>query len=112
MSAGIYMNNGVLAYSMDLEKKLKRRKNAIIIEEYKGNATGADLESELQKMLNKHQDITKKEEISEDRPFKYVWKNKINGYTIHSIYPTLDNIPNINKEEWLQVTTVGHSQNQ
>ena len=31
MSAGIYMNNGVLAYSMNLEKKLKRRKHYYFI---------------------------------------------------------------------------------
>ena len=30
MSAGIYMNNGVLAYSMNLEKKLKRRVVSVV----------------------------------------------------------------------------------
>ena len=47
MSAGIYMYNGQLAYSLNLEKKLKRRKGAIIIEECVGNPT----EEELQKLL-------------------------------------------------------------
>ena len=51
MGAGIYMNNGVLAYSMNLEKKLKRRKNAIIIEEYKGDLEGEELEKELVTLL-------------------------------------------------------------
>lgn len=101
MSAGIYMNNGVLAYSMNLEKKLKRRKDAIVIEEYKGDLTGDDLEKELQRMLDKHNNITKTESpVEDDKPLKYHWKNKINNHTIYSIYPTLDNIPNINKEEW------------
>lgn len=102
MGAGIYMNNGVLAYSMNLEKKLKRRKNAIIIEEYKGDLEGEELEKELQKMLEKHQNITKneKKEESEDKPLKYHWRNKITNYTLHSIYPTITHIPNINPEEW------------
>lgn len=102
MSAGIYMNNGVLAYSMDLEKKLKRRKNAVVIEEYNGDLEGEALEKELKKMLAKHNNITKdtKEVVIEDKPLKYHWRNKITGYTIHSIYPNLFNIPNINLEEW------------
>lgn len=101
MSAGIYMNNGVLAYTKDLEKKLKRRKQAIVIEEYKGNLVGDALEYELQQMLNKHLKLTTPEKVeTEDKPLKYHWKHKTSGHTIHSIYPTLDNIPNINKSEW------------
>lgn len=102
MSAGIYMSNGVLAYSMNLEKKLKRRKDAIIIEEYKGDLVGEELEKELQRMLDKHTKITEpdtKIEI-EDKPLKYHWRNKVNNHTIHSIYPHLKNIPDINLEEW------------
>ena len=102
MSAGIYMNNGVLAYSMNLEKKLKRRKQAVIIEEYKGNLVGDALEYELQQMLNKHLKITQidKKEETEDKPLKYHWRNKVTGHTHHSIYPHMNNIPNINKDEW------------
>ena len=101
MSAGIYMNNGVLAYSMDLEKKLKRRKQAVIIEEYKGDLTGDLLEQQLQIMLNKHLKITQTEKTeTEDKPLKYHWRNKVTGHTHHSIYPHMNNIPNINKEEW------------
>jgi UDP-2,3-diacylglucosamine pyrophosphatase LpxH len=101
MSAGIYMNNGVLAYSMNLEKKLKRRKQAVIIEEYKGDLTGDLLEQQLQIMLNKHLNITKTEKTeTEDKPLKYHWRNKITGHTHHSIYPHMNNIPNINKDEW------------
>ena len=95
MGSGIYMNNGVLAYSMNLEKKLKRRKDAIIIEEYKGDLVGEELEKELQRMLDKHTKITEpdtKIEI-EDKPLKYHWRNKVNNHTIHSIYPHLKNIP-------------------
>ena len=100
MSAGIYMNNGVLAYTQNLEKKLKRRKDAIVIEEYKGDLTGDDLEKELQKMLDKHNNITKVEVETEDKPLKYHWRNKVTGWTHHSIYPHMNNIPNINPEEW------------
>lgn len=101
MSAGIYMNNGVLAYTKDLEKKLKRRKQAVIIEEYKGDLTGDLLEQQLQIMLNKHLNITKTEKIeTEDKPLKYHWRNKVTGHTHHSIYPHMNNIPNINPEEW------------
>ena len=49
------MNNGVLAYTQNLEKKLKRRKQAVIIEEYKGDLVGDALEYELQQMLNNKQ---------------------------------------------------------
>lgn len=102
MGAGIYMNNGVLAYSMNLEKKLKRRKNAIIIEEYKGDLEGEELEKELQRMLDKHNEISKPDTKveTEDKPLKYHWRNKITGWTHHSIYPHMANIPNINPEEW------------
>ena len=108
MSAGIYMNNGVLAYSMNLEKKLKRRKNAVVIEEYKGDLEGDALECELQQMLSKHLDITKLATSTEtfefhqadDKPLKYHWRNKVTGWTHHSIYPHMNNIPNINPEEW------------
>ena len=101
MSAGIYMNNGVLAYTQNLEKKLKRRKDAIVIETYQGTLTGGDLEIELQRMLDKHNNITKSEKVeTEDKPLKYHWKNKITGHTLHSIYPHMNNIPNINPEEW------------
>ena len=100
MSAGIYMNNGVLAYTQNLEKKLKRRKDAIVIEEYKGDLTGDSLEAELQRMLNKHNEISKPNTKieTEDKPLKYHWRNKITGWTHHSIYPTL--MRSMNPEEW------------
>ena len=95
------MNNGVLAYTQNLEKKLKRRKDAIVIEEYNGDLTGDDLEKELQKMLDKHNNITKSEKVeTEDKPLKYHWRNKVTGWTHHSIYSHMNNIPGINKEEW------------
>ena len=95
------MNNGVLAYTQNLEKKLKRRKDAIVIEKYKGTLTGDSLEIELQRMLDKHNNITKSEKVeTEDKPLKYHWRNKITGHTLHSIYPHMNNIPNINPEEW------------
>ena len=89
------MNNGVLAYSMNLEKKLKRRKNAIIIEEYKGDPeiTGDELERILQDMLDKHKSIIKPEgrmEEKEDKPLKYHWKNKVTNHTIYLILLILE----------------------
>lgn len=102
MSAGIYMINGKLAYSINLEKKLKRRKNAIIIDTYTGNVEGAELERELQLLLDKHNEITKSNTpiIRDDQPLLYNWKNKYTNETITSIYPHLKNIPNINIEDW------------
>ena len=100
MSAGVYMNNGVLAYTQNLERKLKRRKDAVVIEEYKGTLTGDALEKELQRILDKHNNITKVEVETENKPLKYHWRNKITGHTHHSIYPHMNNIPNINPEEW------------
>ena len=40
---------------------------------------------------------------TEENPLKYHWRNKITGHTITSIYNHLDNIPNINKEDWEQI---------
>lgn len=101
MSAGIYVNNGVYAYAMDLEKKLRRRKSATIVEEYQGDLTGKDLEVELQKIVDKYNNNKpQKEPIAKSNTLKYHWKNKINGYTLHSIYPEISHIPNIKLDEW------------
>ena len=62
------MYNGILACSLNLEKKLRRRKGAIIIEK-RENIT-KDI---LQKMLDKHIKITKVREIT--KPLKYRWYN-------------------------------------
>lgn len=98
MSAGIYMFNGVLAYSMNLEKKLKRRKGAIVIEEYEGeNPTEAD----LIKLLNKHNNITKTEDIS-DLPLKYNWINLKTKCSSHSVHPYLTIKEDV--ENWIPFT--------
>ena len=88
----------------DEKKKKKKDKkskyNLHNIEVYKGdNPT----EEELQKMLDKHNKRTAPEAklVEEDRPLKYRWKHISNGQTITSIYNHLNNIPNINKEEWI-----------
>lgn len=80
MSAGIYMYNGVLAYAMNLEKKLKRRKGAVIIEEYDGND-----EKELQKLLDKHNNIIKNKEPEYSDSLIYHWINKETKHSHHSI---------------------------
>lgn len=41
--------------------------------------------------------LTSKEEPV-DKPLKYHWRNKKTGYTLHSIYPTLKNIADI--DDW------------
>ena len=71
MSAGIYKCNGVFAYSLNLEKKLKRKKNAEIVEVCEGEVT----EEFLQKLLDKYNNITKKEDSEIEDPLKYHWKN-------------------------------------
>lgn len=101
MSAGIYLNNGVYAYAIDLDKKLRRRKSATIVEEYKGDLTGKELEIELQKMVNKYNnDKPEKKEVEISNKLKYHWRNKITGYTLHSIYSEISHIPNIKLDEW------------
>lgn len=99
--AGIYLYNGILAYSINLDKKLKRRKGAIIIEEYEGTETGSELESILQKMLDKHNNITKEEKSdSKDLPLTYHWVNINNRYTRHSIRN------DFKEDGWLQYQVV------
>lgn len=99
MSAGVYMYNGVLAYAMNLEKKLKRRKGAIIIEECVGNPT----EEELQRLLDKHNNIVKtKEAIKEDKPLKYHWLNLKTKHSYHSIDPEFKYHPD--PENWIPFT--------
>ena len=95
MSAGIYKCNGVLAYSMNLEKKLKRKKNAVIIEVCEGEVS----EEYLQDLLNKHNNITKKEDIeTTDNPLKYHWRNKTTKETLHSIHSDLPEF--LDESEW------------
>lgn len=99
MSVGIYLYNGNLAYSINLEKKLKRRKGAVIIEIYEGNAEGPELESILQKMLDKHNNITKTESVSEDKPLSYHWLNKVTKHSFHSIKDKLHSVKD--PENWI-----------
>lgn len=95
MSKGIYLNNGVYAYAMDIEKKMKRRKNAKIIEVFEDIS-----EEELQNKVNHYNSIPKKnkEVVEEATTFKYHWKNKVTGSTLHSIYNELRNVPD--PENW------------
>lgn len=101
MSAGIYLNNGVYAYAMDLDKKLRRRKSATIVEEYNGDLTGKELEIELQKLADKYNsNKPEKKKVEISNTFKYHWRNKITGYTLHSICSEISHIPNIKLDEW------------
>lgn len=97
MSAGIYKCNGVLAYSLNLEKKLKRKKNAEIVEVCEGEVT----EEFLQKLLDKHNNITKKEDSEIEDPLKYHWKNIITNETLHSIYPEFPE--HLDKNNWIKI---------
>lgn len=102
MSAGIYAINGNLSYSFNLEKKLKRRPNAIIIEVLDSeNIT----EQDLQKCLDKHLGIIKEEvERTPELPLKYSWKNKITNETFHSIYSELPNIKELQPlDNWYEI---------
>lgn len=97
MRAGIFMLNGILRYTTNLDRKLRR--GAILIEEYKGDSK--HLDKALRKMWYKHAEIIPKYE-SEDLPIKYHWKHKTEkGRTFHSAYPNL--ILNLNKNEWERV---------
>ena len=100
MSAGIYAINGTLNYSLNLEKKLKRRPNAVIIEILE-NATLQD----LQKCLDKHLGIIREEvERTPELPLKYSWKNKITNETFHSIYSELPNIKELQPlDNWYEI---------
>lgn len=95
MSAGIYKCNGVFAYSLNLEKKLKRKKNSEIVEVYEGT------EEELQKLLDKYNNITKKEDSEIEDPLKYHWRNIITNETLHSIYPEFPD--HLDKNNWIKI---------
>jgi glutamate synthase domain-containing protein 3 len=97
MSAGIYKCNGVFAYSLNLEKKLKRKKNAEIVEVCEGEVT----EEFLQKLLDKYNNITKKEDSEIEDPLKYHWKNIITNETLHSIYPEFPD--HLDKNNWIKI---------
>ena len=97
MSAGIYKCNGVFAYSLNLEKKLKRKKNAEIVEVCEGEVT----EEFLQKLLDKYNNITKKEDSEIEDPLKYHWRNIITNETLHSIYPEFPD--HLDKNNWIKI---------
>lgn len=98
MSKGIYKCGNTYAYAMDLEKKLKRKKNAEIVE-----ICNEDLnESELQLCLNKYLVIEKAQEDSKDVLLHH-FKNVVTNETLTSIYSDLRNIPNIKLEEWRNI---------
>jgi hypothetical protein len=79
MSAGVYLYNGKLSMSKNLEKSLKRRKSAIIIEE-------CDID-QLIEVFDKHKSIIGQKSIR--KPIKYHWKHKTKKQSIHSAYPIL-----------------------
>lgn len=102
MSAGIYICNGVVGKSLNLEKKLKRKQNATILEIYEGELTDPkDLEPILQKLLDKYNNITKKEDSEIEDPLKYHWKNIITNETLHSIYPEFPE--HLDKNNWIKI---------
>ena len=97
MGAGIYKCNGVFAYSLNLEKKLKRKKNAEIVEVCEGEVS----EEFLQKLLDKYNNITKKEDSEIEDPLKYHWKNIITNETLHSICPEFPD--HLDKNNWIKI---------
>lgn len=99
MKAAIYLKNGVICKTNNIQKKLKREKEPIdILEEWEYNSDNQKLDEKYNywcRTIN-----YKTPEIEEENPLKYHWRNKITGHTHHSIYPHMANIPNINPEEW------------
>ena len=99
MSAGLYELNGNISYTKDLDKKLKRKKGATIIQEYKGDDL-ENIESILQKMLNDYVKDNVSEDV-EDSKELYVFYNNTTKETITSIYSTLEYLKNdLNIKEW------------
>lgn len=94
MSVGIYVENGKYGKALNLEKKLKKKPNATIVETYEGELTEPkDLEPILNAMLEKYAPSKTKTEWDETTKL-YHFKNKVNGHTIVSIHPNLDSLEN------------------
>lgn len=95
--AAIYLKNGIICKTNNIEKKLKKE-SVEILEEWKFDNDFSKLDEKYDywnRILNRNIEEEKKEEAK-----LYHFKNPKTGHTITSIYPNLDNIPNINKEEW------------
>lgn len=95
---GIYKCGNTYAYSMNLEKKLKRKKNAEIVEVCDNSLD----ENGLQLCLNNYLLNNKIQEESKDVVLHH-FKNIITNETLTSIYSDLHNIPNIKLEEWKNI---------
>ena len=76
MSAGLYELNGIISYSLNLEKKLKRKPNAKIIKVVE-NATEEDLIALIK---------TTEKVSTDDNIILYYFYNPETQYTISSIY--------------------------
>lgn len=76
MSAGLYELNGIISYSLNLEKKLKRKPNAKIIKVVE-NATEEDLIALIK---------TTEKVSTDDNITLYYFYNPETQYTISSIY--------------------------
>ena len=100
MKAAVYLKNGVICKTNNLQKKLKKEKEPIeILEEWLYNNDNQKLDEKYNYWCRT---ITPTETQKEDSVKFYYFKNVKTGYTITSIYPHLDNIPKLVKEEWVQ----------
>ena len=102
MKAAIYLKNNIVCKTTNIQKKLKKESTPVeILEEweYKNDAQKLDEKYNYwYRLLNRNVEEEKNEETQ-----PYHFKNLKTGETISSIYPNLDNIPNINKEEWYAI---------
>ena len=102
MRAAIYLKNNIVCKTNNIQKKLKKESAPIeILEEWEYNNDSKKLDEKYNywnRVLAKNTAEEKSEEVK-----LYHFKNPKTGETISSIYYNLDNIPNINKEEWYVV---------
>lgn len=99
MRAAIYLKNNIVCKTNNIQKKLKKESTPVeILEEWEYNNDSKKLDEKYNywnRILAKNTEEEKSEEVK-----LYHFKNPKTGETISSIYPNLDNIPGINKEEW------------
>lgn len=106
MKAAIYLKNNIVCKTNNIQKKLKKESTPIeILEEWEYNNDTQKLDEKYNywnRTLNRTLNRNIEEEKNEESKF-YHFKNTRTGETITSIYSHLDNIPNINKEEWYAI---------
>ena len=102
MKAAIYLKNNIVYKTNNIQKKLKKESTPIeILEEWEYENDSKKLD-EKYNYWNRTLNRNIEEEKNEESKFHH-FKNSRTEETITSIYSHLDNIPNINKEEWYAI---------